>query len=504
MNTYSTKIPSQSFKIYLCLCLIISSFSNYVFSQEKTEFDVVISGGRVLDPETGLDQIKNIGILDGIIAEISSNFLLGKNNVDASGLIVSPGFIDLHVHGMTNVEQEYQIHDGVTTALELEGGIPYLSDWYDSRKSKSIINYGASVNWGFSRILAMKKYEDLQDKVAQLTKRTDRISTIYSNAIQNIDETLTPDEIEQMFIKLKDELNAGGIGIGIPIGYYPGAKPEEDFRIYQYAGKEQIPIFSHVRQGGIISVQQAISNAMLTHAPLHIVHMNSMALGDIGIGIEMVQAAQSQGYDITTEMYPYTAASTSLESAIFNDGWQQKLSISYNDLQWVKTGERLTEETFKKYRKEGGTIIIHMMKPKWIKAGLKTSGTIVASDGMPYAKLAHPRTAGTFSRVLGKYVREEKVLDLMGAIKKMTLLPAQRLENIVPVMRFRGRIQVGAIADITIFDSEKIIDKATFENGLAFSEGVQYVLVKGVFVLKEGKTVNNTFPGQPIFGKYKN
>jgi hypothetical protein len=358
---YSTKIPSQSFKIYLCLCFIISSFSNFVFSQDKTEFDVVISGGRVLDPETGLDQIKNIGILDGIIAEISSNILLGKNNVDASGLIVSPGFIDLHVHGMTNVEQEYQIHDGVTTALELEGGIPYLSDWYDSRKSKSIINYGASVNWGFSRILAMKKYEDLQDKVAQLTKRTDRLSTIYSNAVQTINETLTPDEIEQMFIKLKDELNAGGIGIGIPIGYYPGAKPEEDFRIYQYAGKEQIPIFSHVRQGGIISVQQAISNAMLTHAPLHIVHMNSMALGDIGIGIEMVQAAQNQGYDITTEMYPYTAASTSLESAIFNDGWQQKLSISYNDLQWVKTGERLTEETFKKYRKEGGTVIIHMM-----------------------------------------------------------------------------------------------------------------------------------------------
>ena len=128
---------------------------------------------------------------------------------------------------------------------------------------------------------------------------------------------------------------------------------------------------------------------------------------------------------------------------------------------------------------------------------------MIASDGMPFAKLAHPRTAGTFSRVLSKYVREEKLLDLSTAIEKMTLMPAKRLEDIAPMMRFKGRIQVGADADITIFDPKTIADKASFEKGLEFSEGIQYVLVNGTFVLKNSKTVSNIFPGQPVYGKYK-
>ena len=143
------------------------------------------------------------------------------------------------------------------------------------------------------------------------------------------------------------------------------------------------------------------------------------------------------------------------------------------------------------------------MKPECIKTGINAQGVLIASDGMPYAKLAHPRTAGTFSRVLGKYVRQEKVIDLIDAIEKRTLLPAQRLEIIAPMMRFKGRIQVGADADITIFDPNTVLDKATFEKGLAFSKGIEYVIVNGFFILKNGKTVPNVFPGQPIYGKYK-
>jgi dihydroorotase len=200
---------------------------------------------------------------------------------------------------------------------------------------------------------------------------------------------------------------------------------------------------------------------------------------------------------------PYTAASTGLQTAIFNEGWQNRLGISYGDLQWVETGERLTQETFDKYRKAGGIVVIHNMKPEWIKAGIAAPGVMIASDGMPYAKLAHPRTAGTFSRLLGKYVREEKVIDLITAIEKITLLPARRLESIAPMMRFKGRIQVGADADITIFNPNTIIDKSTFEKGLEFSGGIEYVMVNGTFVLKNGKTVSGAFPGQPIYGKFK-
>ena len=275
------------------------------------------------------------------------------------------------------------------------------------------------------------------------------------------------------------------------------------FQVYKLAGELQALVFSHVRQPDIISIQEAIADAVLTGAPLHIVHINSMSLGNIGLSLEMVNAANKKGFDISTELYPYTAGSTSLQSAMFDEGWQQRLGISYGDLQWVATGERLTKETFDAYRKTGGVVILHVMKPEWIQTGIAAPGVMIGSDGMTYAKLAHPRTAGTFSRVLGKYVREEKVLDLNTAIEKMTLLPAKRLENIAPSMRFKGRIQVGADADITIFNPETIIDKATFEKGLEFSAGIEYVLVNGSFVLKNGKTVSNVFPGQAVYGKFK-
>src|SRR5690606_15293180 len=194
---------------------------------------------------------------------------------------------------------------------------------------------------------------------------------------------------------------------------------------------------------------------------------------------------------------------TMLQSAFRDEGWQQRLGISYEDLQWVETGERLTRETFNAYRKKGGTVIIHMMKPEWIETGIAEPGVIVASDGMPYAELAHPRTAGTFSRTLGKYVREDKVIDLNTAIEKMTLLPAKRLGIIAPMMRYKGRIQVGADADITVFDPATISDRGTFEQGLEFSAGVEHVMVNGTLVLHHGKTVAGAMPGQPVFGKFK-
>lgn len=275
------------------------------------------------------------------------------------------------------------------------------------------------------------------------------------------------------------------------------------YQVFKLAGELNALVFTHVRQPDIISIQEVIADAILTQAPLHIVHINSMSLGSIQMALDMVKGAQQNNFDITTELYSYTAASTRLQSAMFNEGWQQRLGISYGDLQWVETGERLTRETFEAYRKTGGVVIIHMMKPEWIKTGIAAPGVMIGSDGMPYSKLAHPRTAGTFSRVLGKYVREDKVIDLNTAIEKMTLLPAKRLENIAPMMRFKGRIQVGADADITIFNPNTVSDKATFEKGLEFSAGIEYVMVNGTFVLMNGKTVTGVMPGQPVFGKFK-
>lgn len=488
----------------ICINWVLLFLSSNLLHAQNT-FDVVLSNGRVIDPETRLDAIRYVGISNGRIAAIRSKPLQGKQVIDVSGLVVAPGFIDLHVHGRTNVEQEYQLHDGITTALELEWGIENLEQWYASRKNKARIHYGASVSWPYERYKAIDKYASAAAALSEKSARGETsVETLMTAVLPSTREQISSAELEKTLQNIRKSLAAGGIGIGAPIGYLPTTNANELYRVFQLAGEMKVLVYTHVRGGGIISVQEVISNAMLAKAPLHIVHINSSTLGDIGLAIEMVNKAQKQGYDITTELYPYTAGSTALQSAVFNEGWQERNGgISYGDLQWVATGERLTQETFTSYRKSGGVVIMHMMQPKWIATGVAAPGVMIASDGMPYAKLAHPRTAGTFSRVLGKYVREHQVLDLTTAIAKMTLLPANRLASIAPSMRKKGRIQVGADADITIFNPTTVTDKATFEKGLEFSEGIEYVMVNGVFVLKIGKTVPDAMPGQPVFGKYK-
>ena len=495
---------TQFFHVLL-ICILSGSVTNLVIGQSTRPFDIVLEGGRVIDPETGLDAVRNIGIRHGRIEEISSNALLGQQNIKVNGLVVAPGFIDLHVHGISNKEQEFQVHDGVTTALELEAGVPFLTAWFRSRQSKALINYGASASWPYNRAAVLGQF---REQFAELEKEVNERGWNQENVPISISlpsnhSVLLPDKTPEMLQGLKASLEDGALGVGVPVGYLPGASREEVFRLYQFASEWEAPIFTHVRPGNTLAIQQAISDAAVTGAPLHIVHINSMALSEIELAIEMVHSAQKRGLDITTELYPYTAGSTRLESARFDEGWQEDQGISYADLQWVSTGERLSQESFDKYRKEGGWVIIHKMKPEWIRAGVAAEGVIIASDGMPYAPTAHPRTAGTFSRVLGKYVREQELLALNEAIKKMTLLPARRLERIAPSMRFKGRIQIGCDADIVVFDPLTIIDKATYEEGLAFSEGIQHVLVNGVFILKNGNVIENTYPGQPVYGKYK-
>lgn len=495
---------TRLFKSVFFFFTLTTSFCHFAVAQTTAEYDIVLSGGRVIDPETKLDAIRNVGILNNRIAQVSAEPLKGKQTINVSGLVVAPGFIDLHIHGRSNVEQEYQLHDGVTTALELEWGIENLKEWYATRQSKALINYGASVCWPYERFKTIDKFKETVNKFHLASSKGETTITELTNTILPAkDEVLTPEQINHTLNNIKTSLAEGGIGIGAPIGYLPKTNPNELYRVFQLAGEMNALVFTHVRNPDIISIQEVITDAVLTNAPLHIVHINSMSLGNIQMSIDMVAAAKNRGFDITTELYPYTAASTGLQSAMFADGWQERLGISYGDLQWVATGERLTKESFESYRKKGGVVIMHLMKPEWIKTGIAAPGFIIASDGMPYAKLAHPRTAGTFSRVLGKYVREDKVIDLNTAIEKMTLLPAKRLENIAPSMRFKGRIQVGADADITVFNPATVIDKATFEKGLEFSAGIEYVMVNGTFILKNGKTVNNVFPGQAVYGKFK-
>ena len=491
---------------YLFLFLIPLFVDFTVIGQSPKTYDIVLQGGRVMDPETGFDGIRNVGIIGDRIVDISSETLSGKEIIDVSGLVVAPGFIDLHVHGMTNEAHKYQARDGVTTALELESGVTFIKEWIEQKSGNSIVNFGATVPHGSLRAFAMEDYQPYFDRAKEIAEKDGRESPELSKLLINMGRSayrsLTDADMAALPAMVDYELAGGALGIGVPVGYYPGATQAEIFRVYEVAAERQVPVFSHTRGFGLVGIQEAIANATTTGAPLHIVHANSLSLGDIQVTLDMVVSAQKRGLDITTEVYPYTAASTSLQSALFDDGWQEQLGISYGDLQWEATGERLTKETFEKYRKEGGVVIIHMMKPEWIDTGVSHPVTSIGSDGMPYAPMAHPRTAGTFSRVLGVYVREKGLLSLMDALRKMTIMPAHRLEAVAPMMTHKGRLQVGADADITVFDPDKVIDRADFK-GIQFSDGIPYVIVNGVFVVKENKNVDGAFPGKAILSKYK-
>ncbi|MEM7415308.1 MAG: amidohydrolase family protein [Gemmatimonadota bacterium] len=475
-----------------------------VSAQER--YDVVIRNGRVMDPETGLDAVRNVGINGQTIVAISDDELEGERIIDAEGLVVAPGFIDLHAHGQTNRANEFQARDGVTTALELESGVPSLAGYLGGRSGDAIINYGATVNLGTSRVSVMPQFATLAAEAQEIATSEDeedqaRLRELEWELMAGNYENLPKDLYPELHDRIRQGMAEGALGIGMAHQYYPGASHDEIFRVFELAGAEDFPIYTHVRSMGIQAVQEVLANAMATDAPLHIVHLNSSSLGDIGTNLALVKGAQEAGVDVTTEVYPYTAASTSLQSAIFDDGFRERLGIDYSDIQWQDTGERLTEETFHSYREQGGVVIIHMMREEWIQAALEADHVMVASDGMPYAAGAHPRSAGTFSRFLGRYVRDMGTVSLMNGLRKITLMPAQRLEAISAQAARKGRVQIGADADLTIFDPNRILDTATFEDDLSFSIGVEHVLVNGVLVVRDGENVEGARPGQAVVGR---
>lgn len=475
---------------------------------QERDLDLVISGGRVLDPETGLDAIRDIGVARNEIVAISREVLTNRLKqggvlLDGAEKVVSPGFIDLHAHGQSLEANRYQAMDGVTTALELEGGVPRVARFLEGRAGAALLHYGASVSHGGLRLLGIPGIGEQVSAILDAESTGADLVIEHANLLREANYTgVDPERAATVNEAIAAELRAGGLGIGMPHQYYPGASHTEIFRIFELAAELDVPIYTHVRDMAVSAVQEVLANALATGAPLHIVHLNSSSLHHLPVTLDLIAGARAAGLDVTTEAYPYTAASTGISSAIFDEGWQTKLGMTYGDIQWQDTGERLTEETFEFFQEEGGTVIMHMMKPEMIELAMRTPFVMVASDGMPYAPGAHPRSAGTFSRLLGRYVRDRGVLSLPDAIRRITLMPAERLQEVAPLMRRKGRIQIGAIADITVFDPETILDTATFEDDLTFAEGVAHVVVDGVPVVRDGTLVEGVFPGKALRGRY--
>jgi N-acyl-D-aspartate/D-glutamate deacylase len=451
-------------------------------ASEAIRYEVVLAGGRVMDPESGLDSVRNVGIRSGKIVTVSADALDGDRVIDANGLVVAPGFIDLHQHGQSGEAYALSVQDGVTTSFELEVGTDDVEQWYVEREGGRLINYGVSIGHIRVRMAVMGDDGDL----------------VPSGPGGH--EVASTEQIAEMGRRIDEGLSLGAVATGFGTAYTPAASTDEIESMFRVSARHGATAHIHVRgplAGSVEGVLEAISIAKKTGVSLHVVHANSSGGSVTNAFLTIIEAAKASGLDITTEAYPYGASMTRIESALF-DGWEAWPDQRFREVQWVESGERLTRETFGKFRETGGEIIIHGRSEALTLAAVANPLTMIASDGYIINGRGHPRSSGTFAKVLGKYVREDNVLALMDALRKMTIEPARRLQMRVPAMRNKGRIFEGADADMTVFDPATVIDRSTYTNAALPSQGIKYVLVNGVVVVDDGELVPHTRPGKPV------
>ena len=447
-------------------------------TQPPTTYDLVVANGRVIDPESGLDGVRHVGIAGGKIAVVSETPLQGTRVVDASRHVVAPGFIDLHEHGQQEESYRMMVRDGVTSAFELEVGTGDVAQWYKAREAGQIVNYGVSIG----HIPARMKV--LGDPGTGLLPAGIGGSGSATDA-----------QMAEMEGILREGIAQGAVAMGFGSAYTPGAPMSEIERMFRVAAAGGVPAHIHMR-GGIDGLRETIAAAKAAGAPLHIVHVNSSAGNELGAFLAAIKAARDAGQDVTTEAYPYGAGMTEIQSALFDD-WARWPDDRFALHQLVSTGERLTRATFARARAAGGTVIIHGRSEEQTRAAIVSPLSMIASDGFIEHGRGHPRTSGSFAKVLGKYVREERAVPLVDALRRMTLEPARRLERRTPAMAAKGRVRAGADADLTIFDPATVIDRATYEDASIPSAGIPYVIIGGQLVV-DGGEVTSARPGRAI------
>jgi N-acyl-D-aspartate/D-glutamate deacylase len=463
------------------IALTLAALALGCASTEPTP-DIAIVGGRVMDPASGTDAVRTVLIRDDRIVGITDQPVgVAGRVIDATGLVVAPGFVDILAHIPNDAEpQRFKITDGVTTVVSMHGGPVDIEGWYSAFEAEgSLVNYGTTVGHA---------------ELRRAAGATDR----YAPA--------TPEQIEAMRPIAAEAIAAGAVGIGFGINYVPGASYEEIVAMFDVAARHDVPAHVHSRYKGSVfpetivqSVQELIAAAAITGASTQVVHLASSGIGSMAACLNMIEGARAHGVDIMADIYPYQANSTRLESALYDEGWQERFGgITYDSIMLVETGERLNEQTFGYWREQGATIITFFIPKDEIVMALNNPNVMVASDGVIVNGKGHPRGAGSFSRVLGRFARDEGIITLMEALKKITIMPAQRIEGAAESMKERGRLSVGAFADITIFDPTTIIDRATFREPAQYSAGIHYVLVNGTLVVDNGELVSGVAPGKAV------
>ncbi len=445
-------------------------------------YDIVILGGRVMDPETGRDEIVNVGILGEQIQAITVDDIRGRQTIDASGQIVAPGFIDILASMRRDkAAHEFKIGDGVTTVLGMHGGPVDVPEYARQHVAVGpLVNYAATVS-----------HSELREAVGA----TDR----YAPA--------TPEQIDAMRPLAMQAIRDGAVGIGFGINYTPGASYEEIFALFEVAAAEGVPCHLHARYKGNVfpltmslATMEVVSMAAATGAQAQLAHLISSTVGSAPLSIALIEGAAARGVDVGFDFHVWTRNQTWLQSALFDEGWQKRFGgATYSDIFVADTQERLTEARFFELRAQPEILSVQteFIPEEEMIMGLRSPLGIVSSDGGGLVDgRGHPRSVGTFGRFLGRFVRELEVIDWMEGIGKITLLPAQRLENSIPGMARKGRLQIGMDADVTVFDPATVQERATYAKPAQMSAGISYVIVNGMLVLDDGEIVEGAEPGE--------
>ena len=491
----------------------------------STEFDVVILNGRVIDPETNFDGVRNVGVKDGIIALITEEAISGKETIDASGHVVSPGFVDLHQHiSSIPFGQKLALRDGVTTPLECELGAYPVTKYYDMLEGKSMTNYGATVSLPSIREKVMNPQYSTDYATIPLDMQI-RDESMFLKLVA-VGQQPTEEQRQEIAAKMEEGLKQGAIGIGNPVGYQTrGQTSLEMIAAQKIAGEYDMATFLHGRfssnrppYSGILSVQEAMANLGVYGGGLLIQHMHQQTLSNTDEALRFVDDAREKGLKVQVEIYPYNQGATIVAADyLVPANYGPNMGHDYSDIIEQTTMEPLTKERYEELLKtnpKAGVIFLGIDNEGLMRS-LAHPSTFVGSDAFPLVhsetgELAedfdfpfdkaqgHPRAAGSHARVL-KMVREDTLMSLPLAVSKMSYMPAKFMEdNGVPQMAKKGRMQVGMDADITIFNPETVKDNATFQQAGLPSTGIPYVLVNGTVVVKDSKVLKGVYPGQAI------
>lgn len=486
---------------------------------------LMITGGRVVDPASGMDAIADVAILDGKVVAVGTGLGGAERMIDASGLIVAPGFIDLHAHGQSIPADRMQAFDGVTTSLDLEAGVMPVASWYRRQAAQGrVLNYGAATNWAFARIGAMIGANEESSLEAFGRAMRDR---------RWIDNVASEDEVAGIIERLAQGLDEGGIGIGILNAYAPGAGVQELTAVCQLAAARDVPTFTHVAYMARIDPESAveayvrlIGYAGATGAHMHICHFNASSKTDVERCAALVAKAQAQGLPITLEAYPYGTGSTVVAATFFSDpDFEARNGTGYDSVQRVTDGRRFRDraELLTAQAEEPSTLVLwHVLdvetNPRhrdMLDMSILYPGGAIASDAMPWSMpdgstytgdawplpaeaTSHPRSAGTFTRFIRHWVRERQAISLLDGVRKCTLIPAEILARSTPDMAAKGRLAAGADADVVVFDLATLTDRAEFTAMNRPSEGVRHLLVSGHPVIADGMLDLAARPGRPV------